>query len=172
MPYDLTVGNAVPGVPAGRAKSLLPGWCSAQRIKNPLIAGGNHTTIPSCRQSVPRNRLVTEEECGRQCNVFGYVKTSTWASSSWRHRWRSVIFYGLSGSRPHSSPDPLPRATLPPGEGIFPDACGIGGTARRPFPTEGFESTKKSPSGWTGTLRFYIAFKISGNSVKASIFAS
>ena len=41
------------------------GWCSAQRIYNPMIAGGNHTTIPSCRQSALRNRLVTEEECGR-----------------------------------------------------------------------------------------------------------
>ena len=128
----MIVGDGVPGVPAGRAKSLLPGR--------------------SCHQSVPRNRLVTEEECGRQCNVFGYVKTSTWASSSWRHRWRSVIFCGLSGSRPHSSPDPLPRATLPPGEGIFPDAVGIGGTARWPFPTAQKDRSRK----WERSLIFQV----------------
>ena len=29
------------------------------------------------------------------------------------------MLYRLSDFRPHSSPDPLTRATLPPGEGIF-----------------------------------------------------
>ena len=57
------------------------------------------------------------------------------------------MLYGLSRFRPHSSPDPLTRATLPPGEGIlfappgrlFPMPFGIGGTARRPFPTDSIE---------------------------------
>ena len=30
------------------------GWCSAQRIYNPMIAGGNHTTIPSCQKNGPK----------------------------------------------------------------------------------------------------------------------
>ena len=66
------VGAGLPDGPAGRAK-LLPtaanqsqkrrrfptkrfprGWCSAQRIINPMIAGGNHTTIPSCQKSGPK----------------------------------------------------------------------------------------------------------------------
>ena len=54
---------------------LLPGWCSAQQIQNPMIAGGNHTLIPSCRQSALRNRLVTEEECGRKSEGSYNVKT-------------------------------------------------------------------------------------------------
>ena len=28
------------------------GWCSAQRIQNPMIAGGNHTLIPSCQKTL------------------------------------------------------------------------------------------------------------------------
>ena len=56
------------------------GWCSAQRIINPMIAGGNHTTIPSCRQSALRNRLVTEEECGRQRWMIGNLKAYSCAS--------------------------------------------------------------------------------------------
>ena len=46
----------------------------------------------------------------------------------------------LSDFRPHSSPDPLTRATLPPGEGIFPDACGIGGNGTEAVPY-GFHRT-------------------------------
>ena len=44
------------------------------------------------------------------------------------------MLYRLIDYLPHSSPDPF-GATLPPGEGMIPDAIGIGGTARRPFPT-------------------------------------
>ena len=33
----------------GSAYGFPRGWCSAQRIQNPMIAGGNHTTIPSCQ---------------------------------------------------------------------------------------------------------------------------
>ena len=89
-------------VPARSAKSLPPGG--------------------SCRQSALRNRLVTEEECGRECYYFGYVKASTEGSSLRRHWWRPVMLYRLSAFRPHSSSDPLARATFPPGEGIFSDA--------------------------------------------------
>ena len=51
-------------------------------------------------------------------------------------------------------PLPTPSATLPPGEGIFPDAAGLGGTARRPFPTDSIErfrmivgAIQESPAG-------------------------
>ena len=40
------------------------GWCSAQRIQNPMIAGGNHTTIPSCHGTAIGGAM-TDEECGR-----------------------------------------------------------------------------------------------------------
>ena len=32
-------------------------WCSAQRIINPMIAGGNHTTIPSCQKNGPKGPI-------------------------------------------------------------------------------------------------------------------
>ena len=41
------------------------GWCSAQRIQNPMIAGGNHTTIPSCHGVALKSRPMTDEECGQ-----------------------------------------------------------------------------------------------------------
>ena len=53
----------------------------------------------------------------------------------------------LSDFRPHSSPDPLTRATLPPGEGIF---CPYEYRRRM---------QKNRPHHWE---RFYVAFSITG----------
>ena len=49
----------------GSAHRFPRGWCSAQRIQNPMIAGGNHTTIPSCHGVALKSRPMTDEECGR-----------------------------------------------------------------------------------------------------------
>ena len=62
---------------AAAPKGFPRGWCSAQRIQNPMIAGGNHTTIPSCHGVAPKSRPMTDEECGRQCSDLGNVKTYT-----------------------------------------------------------------------------------------------
>ena len=43
------------------------------------------------------------------------------------------MLYGLSAFRPHSSPDPLTRATLPPGEGIFTAPVGRRASEARPY---------------------------------------
>jgi hypothetical protein len=43
------------------------------------------------------------------------------------------MLYRLSDFRPHSSPDPLTRATLPPGEGIFRPWRGGGRFLNRPY---------------------------------------
>ena len=110
---------------AGAPQMLPRGWCSAQRIKNPMIAGGNHTTIPSCRQSALRNRLVTEEECGRKCSMTGNPKTYSSLLFCNRPFWRPDALRGISVRRPHSSSDPF-GATFPPGEGIGGRSVHIG----------------------------------------------
>ena len=43
------------------------------------------------------------------------------------------MLYRLSAFRPHSSPDPLTPATLPPGEGILPPRWGGGRFLNRPY---------------------------------------
>ena len=43
------------------------------------------------------------------------------------------MLYRLSVFRPHSSSDPLTRATFPPGEGIFPPRWGGGRFVNRPY---------------------------------------
>ena len=84
-----------------------------------MIAGGNHTTIPSSHQSALRNRLVTEEERGRRCNDLENAKTSTSAPTAWHPWWRSVMLYQLSSSLPHSSSDPLRGPPSPRGKGFL-----------------------------------------------------
>ena len=111
---------AAPPAFRGEAPKCFPrGWCSAQRIINPMIAGGNHTTIPSSHQSALRNRLVTEEERGRRCNDLKNAKTSTRAPTAWHPWWRSVMLYQLSSSLPHSSSDPLRGPPSPRGKGFL-----------------------------------------------------
>ncbi len=57
-----------------------------------ITGAGAPNTLPpggSCHQSVPKNRLVTEEEFGRSCIVFERFQTSTWVPSYDQPRRRS-----------------------------------------------------------------------------------
>ena len=56
--------NAGTPLRRGSAHRFPRGWCSAQRIQNPMIAGGNHTTFPSC-DGTAIGGAMTEEEFGR-----------------------------------------------------------------------------------------------------------
>ena len=103
----------------GSAHRFPWGWCSAQRIINPMIAGGNHTAIPSSHQSALRNRLVTDEECGQQRSGFEYDKTLGCVLSCDQPESKSERLRKLSGFCPNSSPDPLrgpPGGELPEGQ--------------------------------------------------------
>ena len=74
VPYEY---RKTKSAPLGAPNRFPRGWCSAQRIQNPMIAGGNHTTIPSCHGVALKSRPMTDEECGRQPIEFGHLKTST-----------------------------------------------------------------------------------------------
>jgi hypothetical protein len=67
----------------GSARKASPrGWRSAQRINNLMIAGGNHTLIPSCHGAA-KGGAMTDEVCGRQLFLF-----STPANPSPRLGWK------------------------------------------------------------------------------------
>ena len=59
------------------------------------------------------------EERGRLCPIGTNAKTHSQATSKIQPESRSDPLYLTAGYRPHSSSDPLTRATFPPGEGIF-----------------------------------------------------
>ena len=103
------------GATAAAGRKRFPrGWCSAQRIKILMIAGGNHSLIHSCQESALRNRFLTEEEFGQKSNCI--VDVSGLGSGN--------AFRGLCRI-PHVRLPPAflfrPRcrsATFPPGEGM------------------------------------------------------
>ena len=87
----------------GSAHRFPRGWCSAQRIQNPMIAGGNHTTIPSCHGVALKSHPMTDEECGRlsesQHNISDIL--SGWMQD--RTMAKVLKYLKQEHCRPHSS---------------------------------------------------------------------
>ena len=114
----------------GRAQSLPPGG--------------------SCRQSALRNRLVTEEECGRQRWMIGNLKAYSRASyPTLVEAWYVVQTFRFP---PAFLSRPL-RGHPPPGGGDFPPLCGGGRFMNRPyiFALKLFVPIRRAEtSGWSG----------------------
>ena len=64
----------IPLIGLGTHRTRSAGWCSAQRIQNPMIAGGNHTLIPMTPPYREKQRKTQQQKIrplGRIFHFFG-----------------------------------------------------------------------------------------------------